>query len=89
MFRGERRSATAEVVQARERRGAARERLQRLIRRNPDLALKLLASLADRVSWTSERLLQQSFQAVAGRVASACSVRRSTARPTARPPPTC
>ena len=45
--------------------------VQRLIRRNPDLALKLLASLAERVSRTNERLLQQSFQTVAGRVASA------------------
>ena len=45
--------------------------VQRLISRNPDLALKLLASLAERVSRTNERLLQQSFQTVAGRVASA------------------
>jgi CRP/FNR family transcriptional regulator len=45
--------------------------VQRLVRRNPDLALKLLASLAERVSRTNERLLQQSFQTVAGRVASA------------------
>ena len=45
--------------------------VQRLMRRNPDLALKLLASLAERVSRTNERLLQQSFQTVAGRVASA------------------
>jgi CRP/FNR family transcriptional regulator len=45
--------------------------VQRLIRRNPDLALKLLESLAERVSRTNERLLQQSFQTVAGRVASA------------------
>ena len=41
------------------------------VRRNPDLALKLLATLAERVSRTNERLLQQSFQTVAGRVASA------------------
>ena len=40
--------------------------IQRLVRRNPDLALKLLASLAERVSRTNERLLQQSFQTVAG-----------------------
>ena len=45
--------------------------MQRLIARNPDLALKLLASLAERVNRTNERLLQQSFQTVAGRVASA------------------
>jgi len=45
--------------------------MQRLIRRNSALALKLLAALAERVSRTNERLLQQSFQTVAGRVASA------------------
>ena len=37
----------------------------------PDLALKFLGTLAERVSRTNERLLQQSFQTVAGRVASA------------------
>jgi CRP/FNR family transcriptional regulator len=37
----------------------------------PASAVKLLASLAERVSRTNERLLQQSFQTVAGRVASA------------------
>jgi CRP/FNR family transcriptional regulator, cyclic AMP receptor protein len=45
--------------------------LQRLIKRNPDIATKLLAALAERVRRTTERLLQQSFQTVAGRVASA------------------
>jgi len=45
--------------------------MQRLIRRSPGLALKFLATLAERVSKTNERLLQQSFQTVAGRVASA------------------
>jgi CRP/FNR family transcriptional regulator, cyclic AMP receptor protein len=45
--------------------------VQRLIRRHPDIALKLLAALSERVSRTNERLLQQSFQTVAGRVASA------------------
>ena len=37
----------------------------------PRPRLKFLATLADRVSKTNERLLQQSFQTVAGRVASA------------------
>jgi CRP/FNR family transcriptional regulator len=45
--------------------------VQRLIRQNPDIALKLLHALADRVGRTTERLLQQSFQTVSGRVASA------------------
>ena len=71
MFRGETRSASAEVVEPASALALLATDMQRLIRRNPDLALKLLASLAERVSRTNERLLQQSFQTVAGRVASA------------------
>jgi CRP/FNR family transcriptional regulator, cyclic AMP receptor protein len=71
MFRGETRSATAEAVEPATAVALLAGDVQRLIRRNPDLALKLLASLAERVSRTNERLLQQSFQTVAGRVASA------------------
>ena len=71
MFRGETRSATAEVVEPASAVALLATDVQRLIRRSPDLALKLLASLAERVSRTNERLLQQSFQTVAGRVASA------------------
>ena len=71
MFRGETRSATAEVAEPASAVALLANDVQRLIRRNPDLALKLLASLAERVSRTNERLLQQSFQTVAGRVASA------------------
>jgi CRP/FNR family transcriptional regulator, cyclic AMP receptor protein len=71
MFRGETRSATAEAIEPASAVALLASDVQRLIRRNPDLALKLLASLAERVSRTNERLLQQSFQTVAGRVASA------------------
>jgi CRP/FNR family transcriptional regulator, cyclic AMP receptor protein len=71
MFRGETRSATAEVMEPASAVALLAADVQRLISRNPDLALKLLASLAERVSRTNERLLQQSFQTVAGRVASA------------------
>jgi CRP/FNR family transcriptional regulator, cyclic AMP receptor protein len=71
MFRGETRSATAEAIEPASAVALLASDVQRLIRRNPDLALKLLANLAERVSRTNERLLQQSFQTVAGRVASA------------------
>ena len=71
MFRGETRSATAEAVEPATAVALLAADMQRLIRRNPDLALKLLAGLAERVSRTNERLLQQSFQTVAGRVAGA------------------
>ena len=71
MFRGELRSATAECVEATSAVALLARDVQRLIRQNPDIALKLLHALADRVGRTTERLLQQSFQTVAGRVASA------------------
>jgi CRP/FNR family transcriptional regulator, cyclic AMP receptor protein len=71
MFRGETRSATAEAVEPTSAVALLAGDIQRCIRRNPNLALKLLASLAERVSRTNERLLQQSFQTVAGRVAGA------------------
>ena len=69
MFRGETRSATAQAIEDTHAVAILAGDLQRQVRRNPDLALKLLAALAERVSTTTERLLQQSFQTVAGRVA--------------------
>ena len=71
MFRGETRSATAEAIEPTEAVALLAPDVQRLIRGNPEIATKLLAALAERVSKTTERLLQQSFQTVAGRVASA------------------
>jgi CRP/FNR family transcriptional regulator, cyclic AMP receptor protein len=71
MFRGETRSATAEAIEATTAVALLAPDVQRLIRRNPDIANKLLGALAERVGRTTERLLQQSFQTVAGRVASA------------------
>jgi CRP/FNR family transcriptional regulator, cyclic AMP receptor protein len=71
MFRGETRSATAEAIEDTTAVALLAPDFQRLIKRNPDIASKLLAALAERVRRTTERLLQQSFQTVAGRVASA------------------
>jgi CRP/FNR family transcriptional regulator len=71
MFRGETRSATAEAIEPTEAVALLAPDMTRLIRGNPDIATELLASLAERVSRTTERLMQQSFQTVAGRVASA------------------
>ena len=45
--------------------------MRRLLRQHPDIAVKMLAALAERLRKANERLLQQSFQTVAGRVASA------------------
>jgi CRP/FNR family transcriptional regulator, cyclic AMP receptor protein len=71
MFRGETRSATAEAIEPTTAVALLASDMQRIIRRSPDIALKFLGTLAERVSKTNERLLQQSFQTVAGRVASA------------------
>src|SRR5918999_5239611 len=71
MFRGETRSATAEAIEPTEAVALLAPDMSRLIRDNPDIATELLATLAERVSSTTERLMQQSFQTVAGRVASA------------------
>lgn len=71
MFRHEVRSATAEAVEATTAVALLAPDVERLVRTNPDIALKLLAALSERVQRTNERLLQQSFQTVAGRVAGA------------------
>jgi CRP/FNR family transcriptional regulator, cyclic AMP receptor protein len=71
LFRGETRSATAEAVEETKAIALLAPDMQRLIKRNPDISLKLLAALAERVRTTTERLMQQSFQTVAGRVSSA------------------
>jgi CRP/FNR family transcriptional regulator, cyclic AMP receptor protein len=71
LFRGETRSATAEAVEETTAVALLAPDMQRLIRRNPDISLKLLNALAERVRTTTERLMQQSFQTVAGRVSSA------------------
>jgi CRP/FNR family cyclic AMP-dependent transcriptional regulator len=85
IFRGETRSATAAATEATEAVALLAPDVQRLIRRNPEIASKLLAALAERVSTTTERLLQQSFQTVAGRVASAllaqCVARQAEGAP--------
>lgn len=69
LFGGERRSATAEALEPTQAIALLRPDIQRLVRSHPDIALKLLSAMADRVRRTNERLLQQSFQTVSGRVA--------------------
>jgi CRP/FNR family transcriptional regulator, cyclic AMP receptor protein len=85
LFRGETRSATAEAIEQTEAVALLAPDMQRLIRGNPDIAGKLLAALAERVSTTTERLLRQSFQTVAGRVAGAllaqCVARQAEGAP--------
>jgi len=70
LYSGETRSATAEALEPTSLVALLSGDMQRVIRSNPDIALKMLAALADRVRRVNERLISQSFHTVAGRVAS-------------------
>ena len=71
MFGSETRSATAEALEETALVAVLSGDMQRVLRSSPDIAFKMLGALADRLRRANERLLQQSFQTVAGRVASA------------------
>jgi CRP/FNR family transcriptional regulator, cyclic AMP receptor protein len=71
MFGGETRSATVEVLEAMRALGILAADLRRLILRHPDIGMKMLEGLANRLRAANERIARQSFQTVAGRVASA------------------
>lgn len=71
VFGGEVRSATAEALEPTAAVAILSGDLQRVLRTSPSIALKMLGALAERVRRANERLLQQSFQTVPGRVASA------------------
>ncbi len=71
MFGSETRSATAEALEETSLVAVLSGDMQRVLRSSPEIAVKMLGALADRLRLANERLLQQSFQTVAGRVASA------------------
>src|SRR5947209_6727297 len=71
MFGGETRSATVEALEATTAVAILAGDLRRLMRDHPEIAVKMLAGLADRLRAANERISRQSFQTVAGRVASA------------------
>jgi CRP/FNR family transcriptional regulator len=71
MFDHETRSATVETLEPSTSVALLAGDLQRILRAHPEIAVKMLAALASRLRLANERLLQQSFQTVAGRVASA------------------
>jgi CRP/FNR family cyclic AMP-dependent transcriptional regulator len=71
MFGGETRSATVEVLEPTRALGILAADLRRLIMRHPEIGLKMLEGLANRLRAANERIARQSFQTVAGRVASA------------------
>jgi CRP/FNR family cyclic AMP-dependent transcriptional regulator len=69
MFGGEQRSATATALEDTTAVALLSGDIRRLLMTSPDIAVKMLEAMADRVRATNERLANQSFQTVAGRVA--------------------
>lgn len=70
LFSGERRSATIEAIEPATTLALLADDIRRLLTSQPEIAIKMLAGLANRVRAANERLARQSFQGVAGRVAS-------------------
>jgi CRP/FNR family cyclic AMP-dependent transcriptional regulator len=71
MFGGETRSASVEALEPTRALAILAGDLRRIIVQHPDIAVKMLEALADRLREANERIARQSFQTVAGRVASA------------------
>lgn len=71
MFDGETRSATVEALEPTAAVAILAGDVRRLLLAHPDIAVKMLAGLAARLRAANERIARQSFQTVAGRVASA------------------
>ena len=69
MFDGERRSATVETTEGTEAIAILSADMHRLLREHPDISVKLIAALGQRLRDTNERLARQSFQTVQSRVA--------------------
>ena len=71
MFGGEERSATVETLKPTTAVALLAGDFRRLLQSHPETSVKLLDALADRLRAANERISRQSFQTVAGRVASA------------------
>ncbi len=69
MLDGERRSATVETIEGTEAIAILSADMHRLLREYPDISVKLIAALGQRLRETNERLARQSFQTVQSRVA--------------------
>ena len=69
MFDDERRSATVEATDDLDVLGILGGDMRRLLRRHPDMSVKLVIALGRRLRAANERLARQSFQTVQSRVA--------------------
>ena len=83
MFDHERRSATVEVLEPTEVIAILGADMRRLMAAHPSIAVELIASLAQRLRATNERLARQSFQTVQSRLATVLSDLVRTAGPPA------
>ncbi|MGH2860229.1 MAG: Crp/Fnr family transcriptional regulator [Solirubrobacteraceae bacterium] len=80
MFDEEPRSATVNVIEDVEVVAIPGRDMQRLMREYPEIAVKLIAALAQRLRATNERLARQSFQTVQSRVAAVLAQMVASAR---------
>jgi CRP/FNR family transcriptional regulator, cyclic AMP receptor protein len=80
MFDDEPRSATVDVIEETEVIAIPGRDVQRLMSEHPEIAVKLIAALAQRLRATNERLARQSFQTVQSRVAAVLSQMVAAAR---------
>ncbi|HYB31439.1 MAG TPA: Crp/Fnr family transcriptional regulator [Solirubrobacteraceae bacterium] len=80
MLDGERRSATVETTEGTETIAILSADMHWLLREYPDISVKLIAALGQRLRDTNERLARQSFQTVQSRVAAALSQLVAAAR---------
>jgi CRP/FNR family transcriptional regulator len=80
MLDGERRSATVEATEDTEAIAILSADMHRLLREHPDISVKLIAALGQRLRSTNERLARQSFQTVQSRVAAAVAQLVAAAR---------
>ena len=71
MFGSETRSASVEALERTRALAILAGDLRRIMIQHPEMAVKMLEGLADRLRGANERIARQSFQTVAGRVASA------------------
>jgi CRP/FNR family transcriptional regulator len=69
MFDNERRSATVDTLEKTEVIAILGGDMRRLMSEHPEIAVKLISALAQRLRATNERLARQSFQTVQSRVA--------------------
>src|SRR2546421_8015437 len=70
MFDSEQRSASVEAIEDTRALALLAGDVRRLLLNHPELAVKMLGGMAERLRAANERLTRQSFQTVAGRVAS-------------------